>query len=225
MAVLAVLGTALTAGCGLDGSMPDFTSPKETDDTSEAQSVSIDEIAGRIQQPTGTVDASTVAPVAEEFASASTSSLGGSRNYAEQVQMTEQACESGGTMSASGTASETGGDMSTVFTNCCVQDCCYDGNALIVYSDAGEGSYNYCADYDIAYSCNGEARLATYAECTQADGSVRYSVEVGGATYTVTGSYADGNGELTIVGANGTWACTYTNGSGSCAGAGGDFTF
>ncbi len=223
--IVAVLGTALTIGCGLDGSWSDFEAPDRIDGESGEQATSTENIALQLQQPTGTVDASTAMQVAEAFAAADTSGLDGSRTYSQSIQTSNLACESGGTMSASGTADESGGDMSMVYDNCCVQDCCYVGTAVVVYGKADEGSYSYCASFEMAYSCNGRDELADYATCAQTDGTVAYSVKVGDTTFTVTGSYADGSGALTISGANGTWYCSYSEAAGSCTGPGGEFSF
>jgi hypothetical protein len=211
---VAIFGTALAIGCGSDD-----------DKGSGSAAPSYQDLSAKVQQPTGTVDATTVGPVAQEYASMNSASFNGSRDYAESGTTTE-ACTASGNMTASGTGNENAANVSIDYNDCCeTASCCYDGTMHMVYSDDGGGSMSYCADYAVEYACEGVNMSVNYAMCTQANGTVGYSVEVAGETYTVSGNYIDGNGQLTITGANGSWTCSYTNDTGTCTGTGGDFTF
>ncbi len=210
----AIFGTALAIGCGSDD-----------DKDSGAQARSFADVSAEIQQPTGTVDATTAGPVAQEFGTMSTASLAGSRDYAS-TQTAEEACDAGGTVTASGTGNDSSGNVSMRYNDCCyTADCCYNGTGNMIYSDANGSDFSVCFDYDVAATCEGQSLTVDYAACMQSDGSLAYSIEVAGETFTVSGYYSDGNGQLTIRGANGTWDCTYTNDSGTCTGTGGEFSF
>jgi hypothetical protein len=160
-------------------------------------------------------------------------SLGGTRQDATvQTQQTEDIsssmCTSGGSATATGSGSSSSGNVSMNLDSCCVMEaCCYDGSMDIIYNTDGSGTstYSYCVGYDLSGSCDGVTFSLDLAGCLGSDGSMAYSITVGGETYTVSGSYSAGYGTLTITGANGTWTCTYSDGSGSCTGTGGDFEF
>lgn len=217
IATFACLGLALGVGCG-----------DKEDEGSGPEPKSFNEIAGSIAEPTGTVDASTVGPVAQEFETLSTTSLGGSREEDAPIAQqgaASQACPAGGRMDAAGSGNDSSGSASVVYHDCCYSaGCCFSGTADTVYSSDGASTFSVCFDYDIDYACEGITMDLAYAACMGAEGLV-YSVEVEGMTYAVSGTYSAGSGELTITGANGSWTCSYTNGTGSCTGTGGDFTF
>jgi len=209
--VATVAGMIVAVGCG-------------SDDDSGGGGASFSDMSSQVEQPTGTVDATTAGPVATKFEELSSASLGGDRLYAQQSS--EQACPAGGSMRASGSGNESSGNVTVNYDGCCyVAGCCFSGVGTTAYSDANGSNFSYCVDYDVDYSCEGQSLSLNYAACQGTDGSLVYSVEVAGETFAVSGYYNGGNGELTITGANGSWTCTYTNSAGSCTGTGGDFTF
>jgi len=210
--IATVSGLLVAVGCGSD------------DDNSGGGTKSFSQISSQIEEPTGTVDATTVGAVGEKFGEMSSASLGGSRLNGP-TNTAEQACPSGGSMTASGSGNESSGSVSVKYNECCyTAGCCFSGVADTVYSDANTNTFSYCIDADLDYSCEGQQLALDYAACQGPEGLV-YAVEVAGATFAVSGQYSGGNGQLTIKGANGSWTCTYTDGAGTCTGSGEDFSF
>ncbi len=225
VALVPALGMAafLMSSCGSDD-----------DDDDSGGAPSYQDMTAALESPTGTVDATTVGSVAEEFEKANSSSMSGSQEQAPRNALADQSqdlsssmCTSGGSATMTGSGSESSGSAAIELDACCMaEDCCYSGQEYIIYSSAADAQYSICYDYDFSVSCSGENMQAVFAGCMDAQsGSLVYSITVDGQTYTVTGSYSGGNGTLTITGANGTWECTYTDGSGTCTGTGGDFDF
>lgn len=183
-------------------------------------------IAGAIEAPSGTVDASSAATIGDEFEKLSGANLaGGMREDAQVAQTTSgtEACDAGGSVSYSGSGNESSGSARGTFDSCCfTAGCCTDGSMDMYYSSEQGAEYMFCGSYDLSYSCEGVDADVTFSGCFGTSGEWVYVVEVNGETYAVSGTYSDGNGTLEIRGENGTWTCTYTDGSGECTGSGGD---
>jgi hypothetical protein len=214
-AVLFVLGGAF-AGCGGD------------DEGSRGGSFT--SIASAIESPSGTVDETTAPAVGEEFEKVSQVSLaGGMRSDIPKAQSTSgtQSCPEGGSFSVEGSGNQSSGEATVAYDDCCfIEDCCFDGDAEMYFSsEGGTAQYSYCASYDLDYSCEGTSATLSFEGCFGTTGRLIYVIEVEGETYSVSGNYSEGSGMLEIRGANGTWNCTFSNGSGSCSGSGGSFTF
>lgn len=92
-----------------------------------------------------------------------------------------------------------------------MEDCTLNGSG-VVFNHPDQT----CFSMDVSAVCADESADVAMSMCVSAEGSVEYLVDVDGDTYRVSGSYMDGNGELVITGANGTFTCTYTDGEGSC---------
>lgn len=213
VAALALAG--LGAGCGGGGS--------------SGGGGSFAAIQSSIAAPTGTVDETTVADVGAEFEKAASSGVAAGMRRDAQVAQTQSgtiSCEAGGSMSSSGSGNESSGRVTASYNNCCmIEDCCTDGVANIYYSSDQTANFMFCGSYDVSYSCQGTTADVKYEGCFGSTGEWVYVVEVDGESYAVSGSYANGSGELEITGANGTWTCTYTNDGGTCTGTGGTFEF
>lgn len=211
---LALAGTV--GGCGGGGS-------------SSGGGGSFANIQSSIASPTGTVDASTAADVGAEFEKVSGADVAaGMRRDGQVAQTGTQSiqCEAGGSMTSSGSGSQSSGQVTTRYDACClIEDCCTDGSADIYFSSDQAESFTFCGSYDVRYSCDGVTADLNFDGCFGATGEWVYVIEVGGQSYAVSGSYANGSGELEITGANGTWTCTYTSDAGSCTGTGGTFEF
>lgn len=189
---------------------------------------SAESLAAAIEAPTGTVDDTTAVAVAEEFEAQMNSDvpdLGGARENVGTIRQAQQSatvdCTEGGTISATGDENRT----NVRYNNCREDGCVLNGEGTFFASGAGE--YAICMSYDVSMSCDdGDSARVAYSGCLGDDGGYVYLIEVNGDTYTVSGYYSDGSGELTIRGANGTFTCTYAEGSGTCVGDdGSEFDF
>jgi hypothetical protein len=214
------LGIAgLLTACGSDDS---------GSSSSSSSSASYSSMVSAIESPTGTVSATTVTPVAAEFEKVSSSGLGGYRQVQTTQDISGEVCTSGGSATASGSGSDTAGNVTVSYNACCMEaTCCITGTVGTVYNtdSSSTSKYSYCIDMDVSLQCEGESGTVKSAGCLNSSGVTVYSIQVSGESYSVSGYYSNGTGELTIVGANGSWVCTYTNDTGSCTGTGGDFTF
>jgi len=207
---------ALT-GCGSDGG------------GGKAESYS--SITEAMNKPTGTVSETTVSKVGEKFETASTNDFMGVRDD-DQVAATSTGsasrnCPSGGSVSASGSGSESNGHVSMAYNHCCfTEGCCASGDGDIFYSSDQSAAYNFCATYDMDYSCLGTTATLDYSMCFSLSGTAVMLIDVDGQSYAVSGTRSGGTGTLEIRGANGTWNCTFNSGSGSCSSsAGASFSF
>lgn len=183
---------------------------------------SLSALTGAIESPTGTVDETTATGVAAEFEnSMANGSLGGVRQKS-QAQSGSAACPGGG--SASFNIAET--HMFIRYNNCGDYGCVMTGTSNMFLTDTAE--WGQCMSYDIDAVCEDQGAVsASFSGCINvATGTMTYLVEYDGMTYTVSGYYSAGTGELTISGENGTFTCTYTTESGTCtASTGESFTF
>ncbi|HVZ30926.1 MAG TPA: hypothetical protein VG963_00785 [Polyangiaceae bacterium] len=236
---VAFAALAIAAGCG--GS----DSPKND---------SFAGISESIAKPTGTVDATTVGKIGAEFDKTNSAGAGAASSFAsvrgdEQVAAATGTksynydCPQGGTISATGTGTSDGnqasGHVEEHLDKCCyTAGCCASGDANLYFSGStssasgGSGNnsvtanYSLCMNVNVATSCNDDSFSGTFSGCLGAGGSWTYNIEVDGKTFSVSGDYASGSGKLTIQGANGSWDCTYSSGSGTCTGPNDDtFSF
>jgi len=146
-------------------------------------------------------------------------------------------CPAGGDISASQRQS---GDLVIVtgrYNDCCVEvGCCISGNVTSQVSsadlesaaangdlDIGEG-FEICSSGSLQLSCGDGPESFDFDFCI-GDAGVIYLIEVNGQSFAVSGSYANGSGQLTIRGANGVWECQFEGGTGSCTGDTGAFSF
>lgn len=187
-------------------------------------------IATAIESPSGTVDASSAADIGEEFEKAAGANLAGGARQGAPVGQTQSGtipCDAGGDISFTGSGNESSGTATASYNSCCfVEGCCTDGTADMYYSSEQGADYAYCASYDVSYSCDGIDADLQFNGCFSLDGDIIYVIEVDGETFAVSGNYYEGSGTLEIRGENGTWTCTYEDGSGSCSGEGDEsFTF
>ncbi|HMA97230.1 MAG TPA: hypothetical protein VKP30_31310 [Polyangiaceae bacterium] len=216
LALSAIIAAGLSVACG-------------SDDSSSPTTASYADLVSAIQSPTGSVSAATAPKVAEEFAKVNSSGLNGTRRIQESQDVSAQICTSGGSAKAEGSGNSSSGNVTVRYSSCCMSEgCCINGTVGTVYNSDGSSSaagYSYCMSYDVSVSCNAESASVKSAGCLNSSGEFEYSITVEGKTYSVSGYYSDGNGELTITGANGKWTCSYTDGAGECKGTGGDFTF
>lgn len=213
---LTVLGLGLFAACGGD------------DDEGSSGGGSYSSISESISAPSGTVDATTVGDIGEEFAKISSASAGGVREdaVAQSSQTQEMACPAGGTQTSTASGTQDNATVTIDLDACCyTEGCCTTGGGTWYFAGAQGAEYSICGSYDVTSSCQGSTVSLDYSGCIGSNGQWVYVVEVAGETYAVSGNYANGNGMLEITGANGTWTCTYANGAGNCTGTGGDFTF
>lgn len=183
---------------------------------------SLSALTGAIESPTGTVDETTATGVAAEFEnSMSNGTLGGVRQKS-QAQSGSAACTGGGSVSFN--VDET--HLFATYSNCNESGCVMNGTLNMFLTDTGE--WSQCMSYDIDAVCTDQGSVsATFSGCIDVGtGTMTYLVEYEGMTYTVSGYYTAGTGELTITGENGTFTCTYTADAGSCTGSAGEsFSF
>lgn len=186
-------------------------------------------IAESIASPSGTVDESTVGDIGEEFEKISAAPAGGVRDdQVAQSNTYTQECTGGGSISVNASGNESAANISYAYNNCCEAGCCMDGSGTAYYSEATSADFTFCGSYDLDMTCDGSSTSVDFSGCVGSDFQWSYLITVDGESYAVSGSYSDGDGTLEIRGANGTWTCTYTDGSGSCTGTGstsGSFTF
>jgi hypothetical protein len=204
----------VVTGCGSDGG-------------SKASSFS--GITEEISKPTGTVDEASVAKIGEKFEAASKTPAMGVRDddqtAASGSATATRDCPSGGSATVTGNANESNGRVTLKYNHCCYSEgCCADGSGTVYYSSAQSSSFTYCANYDMDSTCAGTSLSIEYSGCLSASGMVLL-IDVDGESYAVTGSRSNGSGTLEITGANGKWTCTFSSGSGSCSGPGGNFSF
>jgi hypothetical protein len=202
-------------GCGSDGGKAD----------------SYSSITEQISKPTGTVSETTVAKVGEKFETASSNNFMGVRQD-DQVAATGRAsttvpCGAGGNVSVSGSGNESSGRVAMKYNDCCFSaGCCASGNGNMFYSSEQSADYNYCASYDMDYSCLGSSASLEYSGCFSLSGKAIMLIDVDGESYAVSGTRSGGTGTLEIRGANGAWTCTFSSGSGSCSStSGASFSF
>jgi hypothetical protein len=172
-----------------------------------------------MESPTGTVEPTSAVGVAEAFETSNSAPLGGIRQKA-QAQSATIACTEGGNASASAN----GNNIYFTYNNCAESGCTMNGSgAMMVESDG----LSQCMSYDISAVCADVGSVEmSFSGCFSAEGDFSYLIEFEGETFRVSGSYAGGNGELSISGENGTYTCTYTGGTGTCSGSAGDsFSF
>lgn len=211
----ALIGTGVFTGCGGGSDRPQ----------------SYEAAVAEIESPTGTVSAETAQPVAQEFEAMASSGATGFAGSREDVRTTAQAqsasvpCDSG-SADVNFSGDQNSGTASYTYNACCFGECCMDGVGDTFFNTSST-DYTTCYSYDMTVSCEGEASASmVFSGCLSAEGGIVYSVEVDDETYTVSGYYSEGSGELTIRGENGSYTCTYTDGTGSCVDETGDeFTF
>jgi hypothetical protein len=213
--VVALGGAAMqvAAGCGGSDSKPE----------------SFASISSSISSPTGTVSTTSAKDIGDEYEKVSKNSFaGGMREDTEKAASGsgDMACPSGGSVSVSGSGNQSSGAANISYDNCCyAAGCCFDGSGKLYYSSSQTATYTYCMAFDVSYDCAGESLSLDYQGCLSATGWV-FVVPVGGKTYAVSGTRAAGSGTLEIRGANGTWTCSYSSGTGHCSdGASGTFDF
>jgi len=116
------------------------------------------------------------------------------------------------------------------YDDCCFEaGCCASGDGTMYYNaEAGSSTseYAFCATFDMDYTCEGSSATLDYSGCYGIGGEAVFLIEVNGESFAVSSSRTGASGSLEIRGANGTWTCTYNDGSGSCTSSGGgSFTF
>lgn len=187
-------------------------------------------ISASLESPTGTVSEESAPTVAEEFERAA-----GAQSIAPFGRRDVVAPQSSGTFtldcpasgSISATANQSGNGRIT-YGNCCYEaECCINGNANYYASSTNVEDANICIEANLSVACEGQNASAEYFICVNAGtGEMLVLVEVDGETFSVSGNYSNGNGQLDITGANGSFSCSYSGGSGSCTGDGGEsFSF
>lgn len=194
------------------------------------------EVVASLQNPSGTVDATSAKDIGPAFDKAQEQGLGAAairENVAArssaQSGTIDQACLDGGKIALSYSGNQQSANINYDYQNCCQGGCCINGSGAMFVSTETTAEYSYCGGFDLTTTCGTDIGTVNYQGCYgQGAGGFRleYLVTVNDETYAVsaTGTYSDGNGELTIRGANGTFVCTYTDGAGSCNGDG-EFTF
>jgi hypothetical protein len=200
----------------------------DDDKGTSGRSASYQDISASLAEPSGTVDADTAGDIGDEFekVSGAAPAAGLRDDQVAQSNSFTQECDAGGSISASGSSTESSGRATYSYDNCCfTAGCCVDGDGSIYYSSTAGSSYSYCGSFDVDATCGGSTSSVSYSGCVGTDGEWVYRIEMGGETYAVSGTYSNGNGTLEITGDNGTFTCTYTNHSGSCTGSGGNFSF
>jgi len=213
-AAIGLSGVAL--GCGSGGGKADsFASIQE-----------------EITKPTGTVSQDTVGKVGERFETAdSSSSFMGVRDD-DQVGASGSAtvtrtCEAGGSATVTASGNESNARVAMDFNHCCFSaGCCASGKGTMFTSNDQNATYNYCASYDMDYSCAGTDAAIEYSGCFGLSGKAVMLIDVDGQSFTVSGSRSGGSGTLEITGKNGKFSCSFTAGSGNCSSSTGDsFSF
>jgi hypothetical protein len=200
--------TLVACGSGSSGGASGFTSASQ--------------LHSAMASPTGTVEPATAVGIAEAFQSSESSGLGGVRQKL-QAQSTTVACTGGGSMAISGSQ-----NSATVAYNDCVlvPGCTVDGVGSTFIEDVNNPT-NICFSYDVSQACDDISVDLDFSGCIDVnlEGGFAYLVEYAGETYTVSGSYYDGTGTLSIAGENGSFSCTYSANAGSCTSDGGTFEF
>lgn len=218
VAVVAVVGLGVVS-CGGSGS--------------SSKGGSFSNITASIAEPSGTVDETSAAGVAEEFETASSASSASPFGRREEILRATSSqtitidCPAGGDISMIASGSGTSGTAKGTYNSCCVEaSCCFDGTVnSYVSGDASGEVIQVCVEASITGTCQGESAAAEYSGCIGANGEMVILVEVNGESFAVSGNYSNGNGTLEIKGDNGSFTCTYSGGTGSCTGSGGDFSF
>ena len=193
---------------------------------------SFNDINNSFTHPTGMLAPTNADAVAMAYQTSLQSGLGsaaGQRLAETTSAVTESvACPNGGSYSinvSEATSSSVAENWS--YNNCCeTADCCLTGTGSIYYAAAGAAAGSFCESFDVHGTCSAQPVTESYSVCSNGTtGTLSYLVEVGGMTFAVSGNYSNGNGMLTITGANGTFSCTYTNNTGTCTGTTGSFSF
>lgn len=183
-------------------------------------------IAGALENPTGTLDKGNAVEVADAFENLQENGAPAGVRHAQQSQSQTVSCPAGGNYTVDATGDQSSARGVFDYNDCCYEaSCCYNGSGNFFFSNDQSAAYSQCFDYNIVLSCDGEDANVDYQGCLDSTGQMAYSVEISGKTFTVSGSYSNGSGSLTITDAAGTWTCTYTDGSGSCTGDGGTLEF
>jgi hypothetical protein len=183
-------------------------------------------ISDSISHPTGQLDKTNTANVAAEFEKIASSSAAGRRIQGSSSANQEVSCPSGGKYTVNVSGTQTAAQANVTYDDCCYEaSCCLNGGGVWYFSSDASTSYSYCGTYDISVSCGSDSGAVKYEGCYGSDGIWTYVVHVSNKTYAVSGTYSNGTGTLKITAANGSWTCTYTNNSGTCTGASGDFSF
>lgn len=189
-----------------------------------------------MNSPTGTVEPETVGGIAKAF-QASNESDGPAFGIRQKKQPQQsgsqtQECASGGSMTVSGTVNGDVYDIKAQLNNCDEGTGCKLNGSIAIFGSASEADEEFtgCFSYDVSGVCtdaletgaSGSVSLQFSGCIDTASGSFVYLIEYEGETYTVSGSYSDGSGTLTITGANGSWTCTFTDDAGSCESSAGE---
>jgi len=184
-------------------------------------------VASAIKNPTGTLSSDNAVSVAEAFEKIE-SGAAGRRLQGGSTQAQTQTCPSGGSYTVTANGSSSAGTADLKYDNCCYsQGCCINGTGAFYYStdSTAASSYSVCGSYSLTLACESDSGALNYQGCVGSSGEWIYVVTIDGKTYSVTGSYSDGSGTLTITDSKDTWTCTYSNGSGTCTGNSGGISF
>jgi len=190
------------------------------------------DISASFAHPTGTLaatNADTVAKAYQTSLSAQGASPLGQRLEQKSSAVSETiACNSSGSISVNvAQASSSAISENWTYNNCCeTAGCCYNGTGDLYYAAAGTAAGSFCESVKLTGTCSAVPIAENFSLCEDGTtGMIGYLIEVDGETFSVSGSYSNGNGTLTITGKNGSFTCTYTNDTGSCTGTGGTFSF
>lgn len=206
---------AVTAACGDD----------DKGGAGGSGAASYSAIADRLAKPTGQLAANNAVNVAEEYEKVALTGSGGS-GAKQASQMQTFNCPAGGGYTITASGSQQSAQAVLDYNSCCyTAGCCVEGDADWYFATQGGASYSQCGSYDIDYSCAGQSFSLDYSGCLGSNGTWVYVVELGGKTFTVSGTYLNGSGTLEIKDATSTWTCTYNSGSGSCTGSRGNLSF
>lgn len=199
-----------------------------SDDSKSGASGSYSEVANAVAHPTGTLSTTNATSVADAFEKAAAGSVASGRRLqaTQSASQTEQ-CPNGGNITISVSGNESAATEDLKYNSCCEsKDCCINGGGTFYFSSSsGSSDYTMCGSYDLNVACGTDSGSLKYQGCLGTSGEWTYVVTVDGKTYSVSGSYAGGSGTLKITDSKDTWTCTYSDGSGSCTGTSGDFSF
>jgi major membrane immunogen (membrane-anchored lipoprotein) len=176
-------------------------------------------VANAVEHPTGTLSSGNVVSVADAFEKIE-SGAAGRRLQGGSTQTQTESCPSGGSYTVTASGSNSSGTADLKYDNCCYSEgCCINGSGAFYYStDSSTASeYSICGSYNLTVACGSDSGALNY----QGSGEWIYVVTVDGKTYSVTGSYSNGSGTLTITDSKDTWTCTYTDHTGTCTGSSG----
>lgn len=216
------LVASVLCACGDSGGSSDSGSSSDSggsgsssDSDSNAVFDNKDSLNSAMESPTGIVSETTAKLVADRMAEASSSMAGkgsaapsGIREKAQEQNGSDTIdCENGGTIDIE--SSET--QETLTYNDCQMAGCTLNGSE-VAFPDPDQ----ICVSVKVNEVCGDESTDIASSSCTSMDGTVVYLVDVEGDTFQVSGTYSDGDGELTITGANGTFTCTYVDGGGTC---------